>query len=419
MKPTCLVVFEDAGYRSLLPLVYPRATFNLRCGFDNLLSKIERAFGRQADALFVRPALAAVMDERQRTQYDIPRSVNRSPASAEQLWVNGRMLVRSAFDLPVGSAMWQGDTLVAAHFDKATADKVSPANCLDSGRLREALAALKPATIPSALFTLFDYPWQVVAANAAEIGRQAGAMEHQNHGLIYPGAHLLRDSEIHIGVGTKVKSAAVLDAESGPIIIGNKVVISPNVTITGPVYIGDNCIIQPGASIRGGTSIGPTCKVGGEVEGTIIHAYSNKQHDGFLGHSYVGEWVNLGADTLNSDLKNTYGSVRVSLNGEEIDTGETFVGAFIGDHAKTGIGTRLPTGCVVGYATNIFISQYAPKFTPSFTWLTDEGPQQQNVDKAVSVARTVMSRRNRQLTPAEEALFRAVAAESVAVECRV
>ncbi len=418
MTPTCLVVFEDAGFRSLLPLVYPRATFNLRCGIDNLLSKIETAFGRQADALFVRPGLAAVMDERQRTQYDVPRAVNRVPTAATQFWVNGRMLVQAAFDLPIGSAAWQGDTLLAAHIDKATACTISPTICLDGAKLRSALDSLKTVTIPAAAYTLFEYPWQIVSANSAEIVRQAHASLHQNLGLVYPGAHILRESEVHLGTGTKVKPAAVLDAENGPIVIGRNVVISPNVTVTGPAYIGDNCLIQPGASIRGGTSIGPTCKVGGEVEGTIIHAYSNKQHDGFLGHSYVGEWVNLGADTVNSDLKNTYGSVRVPLNGEEIDTGETFVGAFIGDHAKTGIGTRLPTGCVVGYASNIFVSQYAPKFTPSFTWLTDDGTEPQNVDKAVSVARTVMSRRNRQLTQAEEALFRAVAAEAGSLECR-
>lgn len=416
MTPTCLVVFEDAGFRSLLPLVYPRATFNLRCGFDNLLAKIETAFGRQADALFVRPALAAVMDERQRTQYDVPRAVNQTPSVDRQLWINGRMLVRTAFDLPIGSAAWQGDTLLAAHIDKATADRISPADCLDSAKLRAALGELKPAAIPAAAYALFDYPWQVVTANSAEIVRQAGVWGPRNLGLVYPGAHLLRESGIHIGTGTKIKSCAVLDAENGPICLGRNVVISPNVTISGPVHIGDNCLIQPGASIRGGTSIGPTCKVGGEVEGTIIHAYSNKQHDGFLGHSYVGEWVNLGADTINSDLKNTYGPVRVFLNGEETDTGETFVGAFIGDHAKTGIGTRLPTGCVVGYASNIFASQYAPKFTPSFIWLTDQGQQSQNVDKAVSVARTVMSRRNRQLTQAEEALFRSIAAEALLVE---
>lgn len=416
MKPTCLVVFEDAGFRSLLPLVYPRATFNLRCGFDNLLSKIEAAFGRQADALFVRPALAVVMDERQRTQYDPPRPVNRVPASDGQFWVNGRMLVRDAFDLPIGTAAWQGDTLLAAHIDKATAARIATGALFDSAKLRQALSAMKSGGISTAAYTLFEYPWEVVGANAAEIVRQAHALPREKNGLVYPGAYLLRETEIHLCAGVKVKSGAVLDAEGGPIFIGQNVVVSPNVTISGPAYIGDNCLIQPGAVIRGGTSIGPTCKVGGEVEGSILHAYSNKQHDGFLGHSYVGEWVNLGADTVNSDLKNTYGSVRVSLNGEEVDTGETFVGAFIGDHAKTGIGTRLPTGCVVGYASNIFVSQYAPKFTPSFTWLTDEGAQPQNVDKAASVARTVMSRRNRQLTSAEEALFRSIAAEALLVE---
>ena len=103
----------------------------------------------------------------------------------------------------------------------------------------------------------------------------------------------------------------VLDAEEGPIYIGRNVKISPHTSIQGPCYIGDNTLIQANAVIRENTSIGPVCKVGGEIEASIIHSYSNKQHDGFLGHSYLGQWINIAADAINSDLKNTYGSVRV------------------------------------------------------------------------------------------------------------
>jgi UDP-N-acetylglucosamine diphosphorylase/glucosamine-1-phosphate N-acetyltransferase len=277
---------------------------------------------------------------------------------------------------------------------------------------------VRKADLPADAVLLLEYPWQIVHANEAEITRQVGAMQRQRLGRVYPGAHLLNESAIHIGAGSRIKPAAVLDAEAGPIFVGENATVSPNVTITGPAYIGDGCTIQPGASIRGGTSIGPVCKVGGEVEGTIIHAYSNKQHDGFVGHSYVGEWVNLGADTVNSDLKNTYGSVRVTLNGLEIDTGLKFVGAFIGDHAKTGIGTRLPTGCIVGYAANIFTSRYAPKSSPSFAWLTDEGLQFNDPQKALAVARKVVARRNRKLSQLEEALFLSIAETARQFESR-
>src|SRR5205823_6263058 len=139
---------------------------------------------------------------------------------------------------------------------------------------------------------------------------------------------------------------------------------------------------------------------------------SNKQHDGFIGHSYVGEWVNLGADTVGSDLKNTYGNVSVPINGKPVDSGQMFVGAFIGDHTKTAIGTKLPTGCVIGYACNVAASGFSPKFVSSFSWLTEEGRTAHDPQKALAVARTVVARRNRKYSKHEEALFLSIVEES-------
>jgi UDP-N-acetylglucosamine diphosphorylase/glucosamine-1-phosphate N-acetyltransferase len=145
--------------------------------------------------------------------------------------------------------------------------------------------------------------------------------------------------------------------------------------------------------------------VGGEIETSIMMGYANKQHDGFLGHSYVAQWVNLGADTVTSDLKNTYGAIRVFINGIGMETGQRFVGSLIADHAKTGIGTILPTGCVIGVAANVFTPGAVPKFVPSFSWLTHEGMTEYRVDKAIQTARTVMDRRDVELTPAGRELL--------------
>ena len=140
----------------------------------------------------------------------------------------------------------------------------------------------------------------------------------------------------------------VIDAEHGPVYIDEGAEIHPFTRIEGPCYVGKKSILL-GAKCREGNSIGPMCRVGGEVEESIIHGYSNKYHDGFLGHAYVGEWVNLGALTTNSDLKNDYSSVSVMLDGHTpIDTGSTKVGSLIGDHTKTSIGTLLNTGAYVG-----------------------------------------------------------------------
>jgi len=401
-----LVVFEDARFVDLLPLAYPRATFNLRCGCDNLLSKIETAVGRQADALFVRPMLAEVMEERQRTQYAHPRAVNKSPEGEDQMWVNGRVLLRRMPALELGEAAWSGDTLVAARVKWGMSETLAWAMSPQAKEPRD-FNDLRRVEVSEGDASVITYPWDLVHANETELRRQITAMPRRRDGNIHRGAHLVNESDIHVSEGTVVKPGTVLDAEPGPIFIGAGATIGPNATVIGPCYIGDKCLIRPGALIVG-SSIGPVCKVGGEVEGTIIHAYSNKQHDGFLGHSYVGEWVNLGADTVNSDLKNTYGPVSVPINGRAIETGRQFVGAFIGDHSKTGIRTAMPTGCVIGYACSVFVGGYVPKFVPSFSWLTENGREEQDIEKMVGVARAVMARRGRELTAAEEGLVRQI-----------
>ena len=145
-------------------------------------------------------------------------------------------------------------------------------------------------------------------------------------------------------------------------------------------------------------------------------ATRNKQHDGFLGHSFVAEWVNLGADTITSDLKNTYGTIRVFINGVGVESGQHFVGATIGDHSKTGIGTILPTGCVIGVASNVFTQTTTPKFVPSFAWLTDAGMTSYRLEKAVHIARVVMMRRDAHLSEAEVQLLRRTAEAACEIE---
>jgi UDP-N-acetylglucosamine diphosphorylase/glucosamine-1-phosphate N-acetyltransferase len=223
------------------------------------------------------------------------------------------------------------------------------------------------------------------------------------------GVHLLGRSDIYIGEGARVSPGVVLDAEEGPIYIGKQARVFPQATIIGPVSVGEKSWIKVGAQIYEHTSIGPLSKVGGEVEGTIIHGYSNKQHGGFLGHAYVGAWVNLGADTNNSDLKNNYGNVRVTMGDKQIDTGMQFVGLTMGDHSKSAINSMFNTGTVVGASSNIFGSGFPPKYVPSFSWgAAGETFTTFSVDKAIEVAKRVMSRRGITLGAVEDGLFRTI-----------
>jgi len=153
------------------------------------------------------------------------------------------------------------------------------------------------------------------------------------------------------------------------------------------------------AKIYEGTSIGEYCKIGGEVEESIFQGYTNKQHDGFLGHSYLGEWINLGADTNNSDLKNNYSPVKVTINGKEIDSENLFVGLIMGDHSKTGINTMFNTGTVVGVGCNIYGGDFPPKYLPSFMWGNSKKMKEHDFKKFLQTTERVLTRRDKKLTP--------------------
>ena len=141
---------------------------------------------------------------------------------------------------------------------------------------------------------------------------------------------------------------------------------------------------------------------------TIIQDYSNKQHDGFLGDSYIGSWVNLGAGTVNSNLTNTYGTVKVQMFDKIIDTGQTFLGMIMGDHTKTAINTRFMTGSIIGFACNILMTRTPPKFIPSFSWYSDNVTRAYDLKRELQVAKRMMARRNKKMTRNGEKVFKTI-----------
>jgi UDP-N-acetylglucosamine diphosphorylase/glucosamine-1-phosphate N-acetyltransferase len=173
-----------------------------------------------------------------------------------------------------------------------------------------------------------------------------------------------------IDEGAAIEPHVVFDTRNGPIWIQQGAQIRAFCRLGGPLVVGGGTRIV-GGHIRE-SSIGPMCVVHGEVSNCVFLGYANKSHDGFLGHSVVGRWVNLGAGTTNSNLKNTYGPVRLNFGAERVETGMTFMGALIGDHVKTAIGTMLPTGCVIGTGANLFGTKRPEAYVPAFAWGTDE-----------------------------------------------
>ncbi|MCS6966720.1 MAG: hypothetical protein NZ473_08150, partial [Candidatus Kapabacteria bacterium] len=198
----------------------------------------------------------------------------------------------------------------------------------------------------------------------------------------------------------------VIDARKGAVLIGEEVVVQPHVALMGPCAIGARSLLRAHATVGAYTTIGEHCRIGGEVAHSIFHAYANKQHEGFVGHSYIGEWVNLGAGTTTSNLKNTYGTVRLRLPMGVVDTGLQFLGTLCGDHTKTAIGTFLRTGAVLGISVNVLSGGMQAQWVPSFAWGDAAQPQPYAWDKALEVAQRMMARRGKTLLSEEQELFR-------------
>lgn len=243
--------------------------------------------------------------------------------------------------------------------------------------------------------------WDLTAHNAAWICRDYEQLTaHRRTAAIHDSNRVIGGQGVFLEKDAVVV-ASVLDDREGPIYLGERSEVMPGCLIRGPFSLGAGSVLKMGAKIYGGTSVGPGCRVGGEVSQSILQAYSNKGHDGFLGHSVIGSWCNLGADTNNSNLKNDYGPVKVFNHrlGQLEDSGTQFCGLFMGDHSKCGINTMFNTGTVVGVSANIFGSGFPPKFVPSFAWGGGSEWSTYRFDKAAETMRRVMARRQKELTP--------------------
>ncbi|MCI0695901.1 GlmU family protein [candidate division KSB1 bacterium] len=399
--PPSLCIFEDEHLTRLYPLTLTRPAFDLRCGISLLREKIARRFFDNRLHLFCRTYLADVVRE---ATPEVP--VNQL-SSGPCLFINGRFILGEKLPAPGSQNMvWKKNGEVAAAW-------------ISAARLAS-LAQFTDGIIPTSWFdglpveqidgTFIRYLWDLVHHNPVQIKNDFAHFNRGGEilGKIYPNVTLLEEKNIYIGAGAKIKPGVVLDAEDGPIYIDEGATIMASACLQGPVFVGAKSSIKMGAKIYEGTSIGEVCKVGGEVEESIIHSYSNKQHEGFLGHAYLGQWVNIGADSNNSDLKNNYSTVKVYVNGEIVDSGSLFVGLTIGDHSKCGINTMFNTGTVVGVMSNVFGAGYPDKFIPSFTWGGLESMEIYEIDKALEVARRVMARRKMALSPAQEQMLRQV-----------
>ena len=401
-----ICLFEDSSSSQLLPLVYFRPTYDLRCGILTLREKVQHYFPSIPISLHCRGYLIDLVKQQNPS---LPVNELRGKSC---LFINGRVIPDSKLAdqlaTDVDTLFVKGETIIAARVSGTKLDmlKLKLNDLFTFSDFHELLKKEVDAKV-------INYPWDLISNNGEQIISDFNLLTtnvagNKIKGKVYPGVNLINEDNIFIDVGTKVKPGVVLDAEEGPIYIGKDAKIFPNAVIEGPAFIGSKTAIKIGAKIYENTSIGEVCKVGGEVEDSIIHSYANKQHDGFLGHSYLGAWVNIGADTNNSDLNNNYSNVKVHINGDIIDSGLMFVGLIMGDHSKCSINTMFNTGSVVGVSSIIFGVGFPKKTIPSFSFGGSESMNTNDIEKAIEVAKRVTLRRNINFTPVEEKVFRKI-----------
>lgn len=407
-----LCLYEDPEVARLGPLTLLRPVFALRCGIFTLAEKLVRAFPEARLHLLARPALE------EWTKLLFPTAHVGVPPAEETLFVNGRLCLTDDEVLHFLAAMESEASFM--HEGTLFAAKVKgPRVAHVAERLSEG--------DPERAFEDLRYPAEVTAFLArrpADLIRWSPRQIVQDmkyaieggviRGAVDEGARLLKPESIHVARGARVMAGAVLNAEGGPVWIGEGATVEPFAYLEGPAAVGAGSIVRAQARIRGGTSIGPVCKVGGEVEASLFQGYSNKQHDGFLGHSFVGEWVNLGANTNTSDLKNTYsnvrtyGSARAYLDRRGEDSGQLMLGLAVGDFTKTGISTSFTTGSTVGLGCNLFGTPLMPAYVPSFVWGSPGAFTEHRIDAVIETAVRAMKRRQADLATPLETLLRVV-----------
>ncbi|MCE9589440.1 MAG: hypothetical protein K8S99_02835 [Planctomycetes bacterium] len=393
------VIFDDgAGHWG--PMTDLRAVFELRTGAVTTLARIERVLGARSAALRVPDALAALVAERH-----AGRAVNVAPSKEPTLFVNGRWLAVDHADavrgLEPGEALTdeKGD-VVAAHVEPRLITFNNHVPTLDPVVRVRRLAGR----------VLIDRPWHILESLERVLLADLEATDVPVWRDI-PTVSCVGEHAIRVEPDARVHTMVVLNAEKGPIVIDRHAVIGSFVVIAGPCYIGPHTIIGPASHIRANTVIGDHCVAAGEISHCVFQGFSNKAHTGYLGNSYVGEWVNLGADTNASNLKNTYGPVRMQITADTVaeDSGQMKLGPLIGDFTRTAIGSRLMTGSCLSTGTMLAVSGFCPKFTRRFAFLTDEGEEAYHIDKFLDAARKAMARRKCELTPVIEARLRTLA----------
>lgn len=381
-----IILYENNQVNQLHPITLTRASFDIFCGGVTLYDLLKIVFPGAEIDFIVRDYLAAITDQRHQAIKSDEQPVLFLDGSLVPSFVLSeklRVIVKEGEDAILKS----GERVAGAFILREQESKRTK----EQNNVDDYLAGLD-LPIKEIKWPNFNYPWEVITFNQ-EILKANLEVLKKGYEEIKPGVFAGQDVEI--------AKETVFDPAEGLILIGEGTKILPFVYLKGPLYLGKNCLIKEFTFLKDSSCVGEVCKIGGEVEASIFQGYANKQHYGFLGHSYLGEWVNLGAGTTNSDLKNNYGPVKMA----GVDTGRQFLGCVIGDYSKTAINTSIFTGKVIGVSSFLYGTIYSD--VASFINCASQlgCVVEFNLAEARKVQKAVFSRRGKEPSEAEVKLL--------------
>lgn len=341
-----VLLFEDLATGHLEPVSTGRPAWSIMCAGRRLMEIVREICGAgRSPALLPRDYLAEVVFA------DFPDSGATQLSDSWTLCINGRLVpceateqgLRKLLATREATHVMDGDSLLAAVVPTDTLETTD--SLLERIHSKSLPANSRPAAIE---FPVFRELHDLIRFNQQCF---AGNMYRK---LASGGWHEIAEGVFSDDPQYRLPAMVATDSAKGPILISAGCRILPFVYLRGPLFLGSDNLIAEHASIKEFVCTGPTCKIGGELESTVIEGFTNKQHHGFLGHSHLGSWINLGAGTCNSDLKNTYGTVNLQRGNLKVPTGMQFVGCFAGDYVRTAINTSIYTGKTLGTGSTVY-----------------------------------------------------------------
>lgn len=410
-----IVLFEDGDAGSLGPVALVRPVFDLVAGGLTLRERVARVSGESVRVAHVRPHLRATLPELGLAPPEV------GEGHGERLFLNAACLLdpegwEEVSALPPGAILAAADgRRLAARMDleqwlAVTGERRDFASSHPDPPMRVAKATRILRHSPE-LITVHE---ALLDADIRELQRALKACpvsSSASEGII------VRGSEVFAEAGALLQGPLAIDATAGPVLLRRGSRLAPFTFLEGPVLVGEGTQVLGGRIAQ--SYLGPGCLVRGEVAGSVFLGWSNKAHDGFVGHSYLGAWVNLGAMTTTSNLKNTYGEVRIAAGETSVASGRTKLGSVIGDHTKTAIGTLLATGSTIGAGVNLFgAAGLAPRWVPSFVWGVGAAAREHDLARCLQTAERVTARRGVTLSEPQRAALRGAFALSAAERWR-